>query len=125
MAFDKEKAAKKRQSQLSAFMKPAEPVDARPEEKKVIPEAEQTADEAPKKKLTKRDTHKVYSFWADKEQIEVWKCYQEASNALEKAEDLGLEAISEYIRNHPLSGTEAELYELKLKAKGLENSKYR
>lgn len=77
------------------------------------------------KKLTKRDTHKVYSFWANKEQIEVWKCYQEASNALEKAEDLGLKAITEYIQNHPLQAEEKEIYNLKLKAKGLENSEYR
>lgn len=77
------------------------------------------------KKLTKRDTHKVYSFWANKEQIEVWKCYQEASNALEKAEDLGLQAITEYIQNHPLQAEEKEMYNLKLKAKGLENSEYR
>lgn len=77
------------------------------------------------KKLTKRDTHKVYSFWANKEQIEVWKCYQEASNGLQKAEDLGLKAITEYIKNHPLQAEEAEIYALKLKAKGLENSVYR
>ena len=77
------------------------------------------------KKLTKRDTHKVYSFWANKEQIEVWKCYQEANSDLEKAEDLGLKAIQEYIENHALSGTDAEMYELKLKSKGLENSSYR
>ena len=78
-----------------------------------------------KKKLTKKDTHKVYSFWANKEQIEVWKCYQEANSDLEKAEDLGLKAIQEYIENHALSGTDAEMYELKLKSKGLENSSYR
>ena len=77
------------------------------------------------KKQTKKDTHKVYSFWANKEQIEVWKCYQEANSDLEKAEDLGLKAIQEYIENHALSGTDAEMYELKLKSKGLENSSYR
>lgn len=76
------------------------------------------------KKQTKKDTHKVYSFWANKEQIEVWKCYQEANSDLEKAEDLGLKAIQEYIENHALSGTDAEMYELKLKSKGLENSSY-
>lgn len=77
------------------------------------------------KKQTKKDTHKVYSFWANKEQIEVWKCYQESNSELEKAEDLGLKAIQEYIENHALSGTDAEMYELKLKSKGLENSSYR
>lgn len=77
------------------------------------------------KKLTKRDTHKVYSFWANKEQIEVWKCYQEASNALEKAEDLGLKAITEYIQNHPLQGKEKARYEDNLERNKLENSKYR
>lgn len=76
------------------------------------------------KKQTKKDTHKVYSFWANKEQIEVWKCYQEANSDLEKAEDLGLKAIQEYIENHPLSDDELTMYELKLKAKGLENSSY-
>ena len=53
------------------------------------------------------------------------KCYQEANSDLEKAEDLGLKAIQEYIENHALSGTDAEMYELKLKSKGLENSSYR
>ena len=77
------------------------------------------------KKQTKKDTHKVYSFWANKEQIEVWKCYQESNSELKKAEDLGLKAIQEYIENHALSGTDAEMYELKLKLKGLENSIYR
>lgn len=77
------------------------------------------------KKQTKKDTHKVYSFWANKEQIEVWKCYQEANSDLEKAEDLGLKAIQEYIERHPLSDDELTMYELKLKAKGLENSSYR
>lgn len=77
------------------------------------------------RKQTKKETHKVYSFWANKEQIEVWKCYQEANPELEKAEDLGLKAIEEYIKNHPLSGDDAVMYELKLKAKGLENSMYR
>lgn len=77
------------------------------------------------KKLTKRDTHKVYSFWANKEQIEVWKCYQKASNTLKKAEDLGLEAITEYIKNHPLQGKEKEKYEIFLEEENLENSEYR
>lgn len=89
--------------------------------KAVIPEEKPDSG----KKLTKRDTHKVYSFWANKEQIEIWKCYQEASNELQKAEDLGLKAIQEYIENHPLQGIEADMYELKLKAKGLEGSIYR
>lgn len=86
-----------------------------------------TPEEIPesKKKLTKKDTHKVYSFWANKEQIEVWKCYQEANSELEKAEDLGLKAISEYIANHPLQGIEADVYDLRLKSKGLEESIYR
>lgn len=77
------------------------------------------------KKLTKKDTHKAYAFWANKEQIEVWKCYQEASGELEKAEDLGVKAITEYIQNHPLQAEEAEIYRLKLKAKGLDSSIYK
>lgn len=77
------------------------------------------------KKLTKRDTHKVYSFWANKEQIEVWNCYIEASSEIEKKEDLGLKAITEYIENHKLSGQDEKVYELKLKQKGLDKSSYR
>lgn len=98
---------------------PEEPILVKAEETKT------TVSEEPTKKQTKKETHKVYSFWANKEQIEVWKCYQEANNELEKAEDLGLKAIQEYINNHALTGTEAEIYELKLKSKGLENSIYR
>lgn len=107
MTLNKARVEKQRQSQLSAFVE--------------LPSVEHQ----PKKKLTKRDTHKVYSFWANKEQIEVWKCYQEASAELEKAEDLGLKAITEYIKNHPLKDEELVMYNLKLKSKGLENSEYR
>ena len=95
------------------------------EENAVVDEVKQPEEIVLVKKRTKKDTHKVYSFWANKEQIEVWKCYQEANSDLEKAEDLGLKAIQEYIENHALSGTDAEMYELKLKSKGLENSSYR
>ena len=77
------------------------------------------------KKQTKKDTHKSYSFWANKEQIEVWRCYQESKKELKKAEDLGLNAIKEYIKNHPLEKDEQTMYELKLKEKCLENSEYR
>lgn len=80
---------------------------------------------AEEKKQTIRESHKVYSFWANKEQIEVWKCYQEANSKLEKAGDLGLIAITEYIKNHPLEGDEALIYEAKLRQKKLDNSNFK
>lgn len=80
---------------------------------------------AEEKKQTIRESHKVYSFWANKEQIEVWKCYQEASSALGRAQDLGLVAIAEYIKNHPLQGDEEIIYNAKLRQKGLEESSFK
>lgn len=114
MAIDKNKFRKATEENLKPYHEEPEPAP--------VLKAEQKSNG---KKLTKRDTHKVYSFWANKEQIEIWKCYQEASNTLEKAEDLGLNAITEYMKNHPLKAEELEMYKLKLKAKGLENSVYK
>ena len=76
-------------------------------------------------KTRKRDTHKTYAFWANKEQIDVWKCYQESNSELPKAVDLGLKAITEYMQNHPLKGDELAMYELKLISKLLEYSIYK
>lgn len=99
MALDKERVRKAAGSQLGQFTESVQKTDS-------------TAD---KKKLTKRDTHKVYSFWAEKTEIEQWKCYQEANPDLRKAEDLGLNAIREYIANHPLTGNDQERYEENLR----------
>lgn len=92
------------QSQLAAFAPKPESVP--------VKEEIHTQESMPAgKKLTKRDTHKVYSFWAEKSEIEEWKCYQEANPELKKAEDLGLNAIREYIENHPLTGNDKARYE--------------
>ncbi len=60
-----------------------------------------TAAPTTKKALPKRVTHKVFSFWAKREDIAKWQAYLKASPELKTVEALGTAAIEEYIKNHP------------------------
>lgn len=53
------------------------------------------------KPLPKRVTHKVFSFWAKREDIAKWQAYLKVNPDLKTVEDLGTAAIKEYIKNHP------------------------
>lgn len=78
------------------------------EEQKAIRRAKQkqvsdtTAPTPKDKTLPKRVTHKVFSFWAKREDIAKWQAYLKTSPELKTVEALGTAAINEYIKNHPL-----------------------
>lgn len=85
-------------------------------EQKAIAAAKQkktasTAPIIPEKKLNKRITSKVFSFWADREAIAEWQAFLKASPDLPTVEALGTAAISEYIRNHPLTGEQKTAFD--------------
>lgn len=77
------------------------------EEQKAIRRAKQkqvsdtTAPMPKDKALPKRVTHKVFSFWAKREDIAKWQAYLKTSPELKTVEALGTAAINEYIKNHP------------------------
>ena len=77
------------------------------EEQKAIRRAKQkqvsdtTAPMPKDKTLPKRVTHKVFSFWAKREDIAKWQAYLKTSPELKTVEALGTAAINEYIKNHP------------------------
>ena len=54
-----------------------------------------------KKTLPKRITHKVFSFWAKREEIAKWQAYLKTNPDIKTVEALGTAAINEYIKNHP------------------------
>lgn len=70
-----------------------------------------------KTKQTKKETHRVVSFWVEKGTLEKWQCYQTASNDLKYKEDLYVNAVQEYIANHPLEGAEQTAYTSLLKSR--------
>lgn len=112
MAIDKKKAAEARKRQADSFITP--PIENPEQETSDIQletyKRETNALSEPEKKKTKRDTHKVYSFWAKKEDIAMWNAYIKNNPELEKKEDLGLNAIAEYIENHPIPETRKETF---------------
>lgn len=77
------------------------------EEQKAIRRAKQkqvsdtTAPTPKNKTLPKRVTHKVFSFWAKREDIAKWQAYLKTNPELKTVEALGTAAINEYIKNHP------------------------
>lgn len=71
------------------------------------------------KKPTKKDTHKTFTTWVEKEQLAQWKAYIATKGI--KSEDLALYAIQHYIDNvYPIEAKEKEAYEKNL-AKALKN----
>lgn len=64
------------------------------------------------KKQRKVDTHKVFSFRAEKESVDSWRVWADAKGM--KVDDLGEKAITEYIRKHSLTEDQKKIYELKM-----------
>jgi len=55
---------------------------------------------------------KVFSFRADPDDIKVWRTYANVLKVKgQPADQIWSAAISEYIKKHPLSGSEKDLYE--------------
>lgn len=63
----------------------------------------------PKKKKT--ETHKVFSFRAPIETADNWRLWADAKGM--KVDELGTKAITEYIKKHPLTADQNQIYELK------------
>lgn len=61
-------------------------------------------------KTKKTDTHKTFSFWAPKEDADSWRTYAKARGVT--MDDMGTEAFTEYMKNHPLTDEQKQLYEL-------------
>lgn len=64
-------------------------------------------------KPKKKDTHKVFSFRAEKKEADSWRVWADASGLT--VDELGERAIREYIKRHPLKGDQLQIYELKMK----------
>lgn len=103
---------------LSGSQKPVEqPIQ--PNVKKSAPtvtEAVETANTVsqiipqPPKKRPKKETHKTYTFWVDKEKLAEWRAYIATKGI--KSEDLGLYAIQHWIdRVQPITPEEQAEYE--------------
>ena len=72
----------------------------------------------PEKKETrsgrKTDTHKPFSFWAEKDEADEWRLWAKAKKI--KVDDLGTQAIREYIKRHKLTEDQQKLYDLMKKS---------
>lgn len=110
MAIDKKKleAKLKADREQEAQKTETQKATAAAKQKKT---ADTTSPIIPEKKPNKRITSKVFSFWASRESIAEWQAYQKASNDLPTVEALGTAAITEYIRNHPLTAEGKAAYE--------------
>lgn len=62
------------------------------------------------KRGKKTETHKPFSFWAEKSEADDWRIWAKAKGM--KVDDLGSQAIREYIKRHGLSEDQKKLYEL-------------
>lgn len=63
-----------------------------------------------KSKKLKKETHKIYAFWVDKEKLAEWRAYIDTKGI--KSEDLGLYAVQHWIdRVQPITPKEHGIYE--------------
>lgn len=86
------------QANTSKFTEPTEQASITP----------QTIPQPPKKK-PKKETHKTYTFWVDKNKLAEWKAYVATKGI--KSEDLGLYAIQHWIDQvAPITPEEQEDY---------------
>lgn len=53
---------------------------------------------------------KTFSFWANAEESDDWRLW--AKSAGIKSDELGNNAIREYIKNHPLSEEQRQMYDI-------------
>ena len=77
-------------------------------------ESKSTKEEA-KKKSTEKLQKKVFSFRAEAETVDSWRLWADAKGM--KVDDLGEKALQEYIKRHPLSEDQKQIYDLKKKQK--------
>lgn len=54
---------------------------------------------------------KVFSFRAEAELADNWRLYADAAGM--KVDELGTKALTEYIKKHPLTADQSQIYELK------------
>lgn len=82
------------------------------------------AQEAPKKaqnkpqngkKERKIDVQKVFSFRAHKDTVDSWRVWADAKGI--KVDELGENAITEYIKRHSLTSEQQQIYDLKMAQK--------
>lgn len=69
----------------------------------------------PAEKANTKPDKVVFSFRAERELVKQWRAYAASCLGM-KVDDLGVLAMQEYIRNHPLSGVFKEFYEEKMKS---------
>lgn len=70
----------------------------------------QTVPQPKQKRRPKKETHKTYTFWVDKEKLAEWRAYIATKGI--KSEDLGLYAIQHWIdRVQPITAEEQAEYE--------------
>lgn len=103
MAIKKDAIAKKLEADREKEKErtPEEKAISRAKQKQVSDTTAAAGHAAKDKPLPKRVTHKVYSFWAKREDIAKWQAYLKTSPDLKTVEALGTAAINEYILNHP------------------------
>ncbi len=72
----------------------------------------EAAVQAPQRTRTgrKTDTHKPFSFWALKSEADDWRIWAKARGM--KVDDLGTEAMREYISRHELTPDQKQIYEI-------------
>lgn len=61
-----------------------------------------------------KSVKKVFSFRCEEESVNAWRVYADAAGM--KVDDLGSLALQEYIENHPLTGDQKKIFDLKMKA---------
>ena len=100
MAISKDKISKKLEADRAKEQEQtAEQKAVKRTKQKLV--SDTTAPTPKDKALPKRVTHKVFSFWAKREDIAKWQAYLKVNPDLKTVEDLGTAAIDEYIKNHP------------------------
>ena len=70
-------------------------------------------EEKPVKAAEKKEkpVKKVFSFRTEAELADDWRLYADAAGM--KVDELGTEALTEYIKKHPLKADQHQIYELK------------
>ncbi len=66
-------------------------------------------------KGSKKTVKKVFSFRAVSEDVTTWRLYADARSGM-TMDDIGREAMNEYIQNHPLKKKEKTVFNAKMKA---------
>lgn len=84
------------------------------------PEETTTTTKPQPKKKDSQLPKKVFSFRTDADSADTWRLWASAKGL--KVDDLGTLAITEYIKRHPLTETEKQIYDLRIAQKENMNS---